>query len=127
MKSIRVISLLCSIVLFLGNQINGQYSILTDFTGDGSFTGKNANWEQPLIADGSWSYGVTTEGGLYNEGTLFRMDKDGGNFEKLVEFQGENGRSPSGGLVYDGTYLYGTTRRGGVNNTGLVFRVLPDG
>jgi uncharacterized repeat protein (TIGR03803 family) len=68
-------------------------------------------------------YGVCTVGGLYGNGTLFRMTTAGA----LVfahSFGGGDGAFPYAGLVQskDGT-LYGTTQQGGSNNSGAVFHV----
>jgi uncharacterized repeat protein (TIGR03803 family)/VCBS repeat-containing protein len=74
-------------------------------------------------------YGVTESGGLFGDGTLFKITL-AGHFTKLHDF--DDG-SPSnhglgGGLALgpDGKF-YGTTRYGGPTNFGTVFRLETDG
>jgi uncharacterized repeat protein (TIGR03803 family) len=45
-------------------------------------------------------YGTTKKGGIYDKGVFFKWDPESGDFEKLIDFNGnENGASPIGGLV----------------------------
>jgi uncharacterized repeat protein (TIGR03803 family)/VCBS repeat-containing protein len=81
--------------------------------------------------DGAF-YGVTSQGGLYGDGTLYRIGINGG-FAKLYDFDmdgnpANNGGGPIGGVVRaaDGR-LYGTTESGGTSNFGTVFRLETDG
>lgn len=83
---------------------------------------------QKLIeANDGHLYGTTTRGGAQNQGSVFRLTKDG-TLTTLVSFTGANGAWPEAGLIEasDGQ-LYGTTEVGGANNTGTVFRVTKDG
>ena len=41
----------------------------------------------------------------------------------MLDFNGTNGKNPTGHLISDGTYLYGTTGFGGTNNIGTVFKI----
>ncbi|RPI54861.1 MAG: tandem-95 repeat protein [Acidobacteria bacterium] len=82
-------------------------------------------------ADGAF-YGATLSGGLYGDGTLFRITLNG-SFTKLHDFDidgnpANNGGGPVGGLVQgvDG-HLYGTTQSGGTSQVGTVFRLENDG
>jgi len=75
-------------------------------------------------------YGTTYAGGSNGLGTIFKVDTDGRNFEKLVDFDGVNkGIGPFGSLTLspDGNVLYGVTDGGGVNNHGVVYKVGIDG
>jgi gliding motility-associated-like protein len=95
---------------------------LIDFTGA-------ANGRSPygsLIFDGTFLYGLTSEGGADKSGTLFKVKPDGTDFNKVFDFYG-SGNFPSGGLISDGTFVYGVTTKGGVNNLGTIFKMLPDG
>ena len=100
------------------------YSKLLDFAGA-------ANGGEPygsLISDGTFLYGMTSEGGTNNQGVIFKIMPDGTGYSKLLDFAGAtNGREPFGSLVSDGTFLYGMTHYGGVNNRGIVFKIMPDG
>ena len=45
-------------------------------------------------------YGTTNNGGIYDKGVFFKWDPESGDFEKLIDFNGnENGTSPIGGLL----------------------------
>lgn len=78
-------------------------------------------------ADGDF-YGVTSVGGIYNQGTVFRYSPEG-TFSTVYAFRGaEDGGNPFGGLLLatDGN-LYGTTQVGGDFGYGTVFRFAPNG
>ncbi|OFX39079.1 MAG: hypothetical protein A2X08_03785 [Bacteroidetes bacterium GWA2_32_17] len=81
-----------------------------------------------LIFDGTFLYGMTTQGGTssacnYGCGVLFKIKPDGTGFVKLLDFSGEaNGAEPYGSLISDGTFLYGMTYFGGTNNRGTIFK-----
>jgi uncharacterized repeat protein (TIGR03803 family) len=72
-------------------------------------------------------YGVTSTGGRYNMGTVFRVTPSGG-FQVLHSFTGgADGANPVGRLLLfvDGNY-YGTTSAGAAG-FGTVFRITPSG
>jgi uncharacterized repeat protein (TIGR03803 family) len=78
----------------------------------------------PLLAGGDGSYfGTTPDGGINNQGTIFRMDESG-NLRILYSFDGIHGRGPQAGLIKasDGN-IYGTTYAGGSNDAGTIFRM----
>ena len=105
-----------------------QYTQLTDFTGNGAFIGSTPKYDQNLISDGTFLYGMTAYGGTNNKGTLFKILPDGTGFTKLQDFAGvTNGSNPYGSLISDGIFLYGMTQYGGTNNLGTLFKILPDG
>ena len=69
-------------------------------------------------------YGTTMYGGLYyDQGTVFRLGKDG-QVSTMHSFNQRDGRYPSGGLVQgsDGA-LFGVTYAGGAENNGAAFRL----
>ncbi len=83
-------------------------------------------------------YGVTRYGGEWEGGTIFKVDKNGRNYQTLHMFGG----TPEDGLVYSETepepeavrlfqasngVLYGTTRWGGLYKQGTCYRINPDG
>ena len=80
--------------------------------------------------DGNF-YGVTSEGGTNNSGTLYRLSP-AGDIEYLYAFgpaaAGSAGALPQAGLIQatDGNF-YGTTLRGGTNDTGTVFQLSASG
>jgi uncharacterized repeat protein (TIGR03803 family) len=86
-------------------------------------------------------YGTTTAGGVpggYSPtpfGTVFRMNKDGSQYEVLHSFQSgpvigsgtPNGSTPEAGLIEGGDgMLYGTTKSGG-DTFGTIFKIARDG
>jgi|GEM_PF-1518619 len=82
------------------------------------------------LADG-FLYGTTNRGGVFDQGTIYKIQPDGTEFSVIKSFQcfvATNGCFPVAGLIQlpDG-YLYGTTREGGSFFQGTVFKILPDG
>jgi uncharacterized repeat protein (TIGR03803 family) len=74
-------------------------------------------------------YGVTTSGGAFNSGTVYKLDTKR-HETILYSFTGTNGDgvSPAGELVRDSAgNLYGTTYSGGYLQQGTVFKVEPNG
>ncbi len=102
-----------------------NYTKLFDF--DGANSGQGPTFEKLLI-DGNYLYGFTSAGGLNSKGVIYKIQKDGTGFNKLLDFNGAiNGMTPFGSLISDGTYLYGTTNQGGINNLGTLFKIKFDG
>ena len=81
-----------------------------------------------LISDGVFLYGMTSEGGVSNYGTIFKIMTNGTGYIKLKDFVGiPDGSYPNGALIFDGTFLYGTTSSGGINGMGMLFKITPNG
>ena len=101
--------------------VGGTLTTLYSF---GSVSGDGTNPSSGLIqaTDGNL-YGVTSQGGLFNFGTIFRMTPDG-TLSILHSFNSTDGSSPSAALLQaaDGN-LYGTTAAGGAHGSGTVFRL----
>lgn len=67
-------------------------------------------------------FGMTRSGGKFNKGVLFEFDPVKNRYHKRVDFDGENGCWPHGGLTEDRPgILYGLTTRGGRNDAGVLF------
>ena len=106
----------------------GQFTTLADFTG-------GANGARPLYgnliegADGN-SYGTTVGGGVYDDGTVFKVTPDG-TLTTIYTFCSQtyctDGAYPLSGLVQAGGNFYGTTEVGGANDAGTVFEITPAG
>ncbi|MBS1952149.1 MAG: gliding motility-associated C-terminal domain-containing protein, partial [Bacteroidetes bacterium] len=81
-----------------------------------------------VYSDGTFLYGMTGRGGVYDYGTIFKIKADGTSFQRLLDLDGANsGSSPYGALISDGTFLYGMTEQGGTNDGGIIFKVKNDG
>jgi uncharacterized protein (TIGR03437 family) len=76
--------------------------------------------------DGNF-YGMTTLGGAYNAGVVFKITPSGA-LTTIYSFQEENGGQPLTGLVQaaDGNF-YGTNPQGGQFDDGTVFKLTPAG
>jgi uncharacterized repeat protein (TIGR03803 family) len=82
-----------------------------------------------LLSDRSGNlYGTTRDGGRFNNGTVFKIDK-AGREAALYSFTGAlDGGKPYGGLVSDPDgNLYGTTSIGGSSGYGVLFRLNTQG
>ncbi|WP_317897451.1 T9SS type A sorting domain-containing protein [Aurantibacillus circumpalustris] len=100
------------------------YAKIFDFMG-----GANGAWPHgSLVSDGTYMYGMTTNGGSLNSaGIVFKIKPDGSSYTKILTFDYTNGNSPLGSLICDGTYLYGMTSFGGANGKGVIFKIKTDG
>ncbi len=73
----------------------------------------------PLVPEGTWLYGLTSEGGRFGLGTVFRVSTQGEGYELLASFGGsDTGAHPYGRLTVDSAAgsLYGFTAAGGEND-----------
>ena len=101
------------------------------FTNLYSFTGGNDGAEpgSPLIIgqDGEL-YGVTTNGGAFGKGNIFKLNP-GGAFTNLYSFTGGlDGNAPSGALLPDaGGGFYGLTFYGGASAEGTIYKLTRNG
>jgi uncharacterized repeat protein (TIGR03803 family) len=107
-----------------GLQVLKSFSALNS---DGRLPGDNVTL---LVATNGLLYGTTSQGGVSDVGTIFRIAHDGTGYEILKSFSGEpdDGANPASGLIqaHDG-FLYGTTSCGGTCGPGTVFRIDADG
>jgi len=101
-------------------------------------TSTDGRWpEGSVLIVGSTLYGMTSEGGTRDWGTIFKVNKDGTGYQVLHNFTDSpsDGGSPWGSLVKWGDYLYGFTNYGGTSagssgffsGDGTVFRIKTDG
>ena len=70
----------------------------------------------------TYFYGTTSEGGANGLGTIYRVDQNGQNFEKVFDFSTSTGGTPFSGLTLaENGKLYGfTTTDGQIVNPGAV-------
>jgi uncharacterized repeat protein (TIGR03803 family) len=91
-----------------------------------SSNGNSPDYTNLIIgADGNL-YGLTSNGGASNSGTLFKYNPTTGVYTVMINFNGTNGSSPQGSLLLatDGN-MYGMTYGGGTNNAGTIFQFIP--
>ena len=100
------------------------FSILHDFAGGNDGNTPAAS----LILSARALYGTTTLGGVWTNGTVFKLDTDGTGFAVLHDFTGTNdGGRLFAGLILASNTLYGTTVAGGVSGNGTIFSLtLPE-
>ncbi len=97
----------------------------------GSGAGEPRGTFNPLFegSDG-FLYGTSRSGGATNNGTIFKLKKDGSEFSVIRSFSlpDGDGHSPWGGVIEgsDG-FFYGTVEYGGSNTGGGVYRIARDG
>lgn len=75
-------------------------------------------------------YGSSYSGGIYDEGTVFRMEKDGSGFEILHHFDGTDGANlyyQSQLLEASDGWIYGVANAGGTDDAGVIFKLQKDG
>jgi len=112
--------------IFKMDRDGGGFQILHTLAGNPDGTGTIGALIQG--ANGAL-YGVTSDGGTNNAGTVFRLGINATSYRVLHHFAPDtDGSNPVAGLILgpDGT-LYGTTSRGAPGNGGAIFRLNPDG
>lgn len=118
------VSLLILAPMLTGQLFADSWRILHNFgdtNGDGYSPGSS------LTLDGNTLYGTTPSGGKGGNGTLFKLNLDGGSFSNLHGFNWSDGANPGAGVVCSDGVLYGATQSGGDAGNGTVFRVNTDG
>src|SRR5205814_1699511 len=130
------VGLILGLILSLGiaQGISSEASAQT-LTTLHSFTGSDGTLPYSgLISDASGAlYGTTAYGGLYSEGTVFKLTppaNSGGAWTETILYSfggGNDGVNPYGGLIFDESgALYGTTYFGGGSYyAGTVFKLTP--
>ncbi len=102
---------------------DGTLTSLHSFSGDDSPPDGDTPQTSLLQGRDGSIYGTATEGGLENNGTLFRLAPDG-TLATLYNFDSSE-RYPAGALLQAGSDFYGVTRRGGQLDGGTIFRYNP--
>jgi uncharacterized repeat protein (TIGR03803 family) len=118
---------------------NGNhFTTLHSFSAMDPLTGTNADGAIPcggLILSNGVLYGTTLAGGYGENGVVFSIITNGGNFSVLHQFTSldavtrtnTDGARPVANLLFIGGTLYGTATAGGRGASGTVFSVRIDG
>ncbi|MFM2294934.1 MAG: hypothetical protein RLZZ350_1347 [Verrucomicrobiota bacterium] len=126
-KLFLVSALTAGLVLWLPRQATAQsFTVLKNFTGAAG-TAPGAAPIANLTLSGNTLYGGTTAGGVYNSGTLFKMNLDGSGFTLLKNLPNFGGGIANAGLTLSGSTIYGITQVGGSFSVGTVFKMNTDG
>jgi uncharacterized repeat protein (TIGR03803 family) len=129
---------------FYGTTISGgplNLGTIFKLSPDGSFTNlfsfRSTNGANPRSAlvqgppGDPFLYGITSNGGISNLGTIFKISTNGSH-SALLSFEGTNGANPQSALIFAlDAGFYGTTYYGGTNSWpnayGTVFRFSTNG
>jgi|ERR1035437_9118074 uncharacterized repeat protein (TIGR03803 family) len=105
-------------VIFEWDTVGNTFKKKIDF--DNATTGGNPLGS--LTFAGGKFYGMTSAGGLENEGVIFEWDTSSHAVTKKIGFnESLQGSNPSGTLARSGDKIYGVTNFGGANNAGVIF------
>jgi uncharacterized repeat protein (TIGR03803 family) len=127
-SKIPLLLILTFILLSVLGSPASTYTVLYSFAGG---TDGSNPYQAGVIFDQSGNlYGVTQNGGLYGDGTIFQLtpSPSGGFSENILySFNGpSDGAQPQGGLILDGSgNLYGTTSASGPGACGTLFQLSP--
>jgi uncharacterized repeat protein (TIGR03803 family) len=102
---------------------NGKETVLYSFAGG---TDGSTPFIDGLLRDAKGNlYGMTSEGGAFSFGTIYKLDSTGKE-TVLHSFTGKGGKIPYGSLILDKQgNLYGATSEGGAHGGGVVFKLIP--
>ncbi|MEN8225061.1 MAG: choice-of-anchor tandem repeat GloVer-containing protein [Bacteroidota bacterium] len=100
-----------------------QITKIHDFNGTSTGSGPEGKFCQ---ASNGILYGMTAQGGNSDKGTIIEYDISAGVVTKKFDFNGTNGRYPSGGFIeYADGLLYGLTADGGIQDRGVLLSLDP--
>lgn len=110
--------------IFEYDYINNSFSKKWDFD---SINDGGHPYSTLLKASNGYYYGMTSMGGAYNDGTIFRFDASTDTLIKLFDFDGTNSGANSWGSLKQASNgkIYGLTRQGGTYNVGVLFEFDP--
>jgi uncharacterized repeat protein (TIGR03803 family) len=82
-----------------------------------------------VTLSGNKLYGMTADGGWWNDGTIFSINTNGSNYQQLYGFEDTHtsGEEPYGDLTIAGNMMYGMTEDGGFNYDGMIFAIDTNG
>jgi uncharacterized repeat protein (TIGR03803 family) len=109
----------------LGDRGGWHYQVIHKFS--------SSSWPRPVLVDDSGNvFGMTTYGGKYNGGALYKLAANTWHETTLHNFCADtncaDGKQPTGKLLTDSAgNLFGTTAIGGSSDDGVVFERPPGG
>lgn len=111
-------------IIFDYDAINNKYTAVVQF----SASAKGSNPYGELLQLDKENYlGACQSGGVYNKGTLFIFNEKTKSINKIFDFNGQNGQSPTGKFTKVGnTRVYSLTYAGGKFFKGVLFEYLLD-
>lgn len=101
-----------------------NFTVLHTFGGITAGDGSAPN--AGVILSGNTLYGITSQGGTNNDGTVFSINTDRSGYTVLHSFAGL-GEFPQGALWLHGNTLYGTALGNGTTTQGSVFSIRTNG
>jgi uncharacterized repeat protein (TIGR03803 family) len=111
--------------------LSGTIHTVVDFSLYDPADDRGAGPESALVSDGAGNlWGVTTYGGAYGYGTVFKINTSSGAITTLIDLTGLTGDAPGGTTYADYSYgplvptasgAYGTTSGGGDGGGGEIF------
>ncbi len=109
-------------VIFSYTLSTNTYSVLYNFISSNGWRPQGTL----IKASNGLFYGMTSFGGVNNNGVVFSFDANNGAYTKLVDFTGSTGSfmggDPKGSLIEASAgLLYGLTSIGGANSSGVLF------
>jgi uncharacterized repeat protein (TIGR03803 family) len=114
-------------VIFKIKTDGSAFQLLHRF-GETHHDGKNPYGSLLLV--GNQLYGTTANGGDDDLGTVFVINTDGQNYQRLYSFRGQthhdDGSKPIDNVILVNGWLYGMTTEGGAHNQGAIFQVSPN-
>jgi uncharacterized repeat protein (TIGR03803 family) len=114
------------VLLALAPSLQAQYNVLYSFSGAATY---GIFPRDSPVLKGSTLYGMTSVGGAFGKGTIYKINKDGTGIVLLHSFAGStaDGSAPYGLLILKGSTLYGMTVLGGTSDKGTIFKINTDG
>jgi uncharacterized repeat protein (TIGR03803 family) len=113
-------------VLFRIKTDGSSFDLLHKF-GETHHDGKNPYGSLLLVGDKL--YGTTANGGDNDLGTVFVINTDGNNYQRLYSFSGQtnndDGSKPIDNVILVNGWLYGMATEGGAKGQGTIFKVSP--
>ena len=111
-------------VLFSIQTSGTHFTVLHSFGIPNSNDGINP--EGSLLLNGTTLYGTTRLGGNNGKGSVFQINTDGTNYDRIWDFHGlPDGQKPIDNVIMLGNTLYGTTEVGGTCGNGAIFALVP--